>query len=318
MSLSGRALRHTARQWLAAGRPAIVVQVDDIKGSTPRETGTRMLVAADAVLGTIGGGHLEWQAIDLARHLLAEATPTTPATGPRLQKTYPLGPTLGQCCGGVVVLGFEPLNHTSLAQWPDSPARFHLELHGAGHVGQAIVRLLCDLDCTVRWIDERGDDAQATGDASGRSMGDAPGLPDPAWLATLPPHIHWTPTEAADHEVAHAPAHACHLVLTHRHDLDLRIISAVLQRSQQQHDVRFAGLIGSQTKRAKFLHRLEAMGLSSRTLAGLTCPIGLPELSGKEPAVIAVSVVAQLLLQCPAPAMPTAPTAPAIATQATP
>lgn len=315
MSLSGRALRHTAQQWLAAGRPATVVQVDDIKGSTPRETGTRMLVAADAVLGTIGGGHLEWQAIDLARHLLAEATPATSsaaATGPRLQKTYPLGPTLGQCCGGVVVLGFESLSPHSLAQWPDSPARFHLELHGAGHVGQAIVRLLCDLDCTVRWIDERGDDAQAPGDASGHSLADAPGLPDPAWLASLPPHIQWTPTEAADHEVAHAPAHACHLVLTHRHDLDLRIISAVLQRSQQQHDVRFAGLIGSQTKRAKFLHRLEAMGLSSHTLAGLTCPIGLPELSGKEPAVIAVSVVAQLLLQCPADNIP------ATATQATP
>lgn len=314
MSLSARALRDTARHWLSAGRPAVVVQVDEIKGSTPRETGTRMLVAADAVQGTIGGGHLEWQAIDLARHLLAEANQGTTgaavtghATGPRLQKTYPLGPTLGQCCGGVVVLGFEPLSPDSLAHWPDSPARFHLELHGAGHVGQAIVRLLCDLDCTVRWIDERGDDAQAPGDA--------PGLPDPAWLATLPPHIQWTPTEAADHEVAHAPAHACHLVLTHRHDLDLRIISAVLQRSQQQHDVRLAGLIGSQTKRAKFLHRLEAMGLSSHTLAGLTCPIGLPELTGKEPAVIAVSVVAQLLLQCPSPIMPTTP---AIAPGATP
>ena len=303
MSLSARALRDTARHWLSAGRPAVVVQVDEIKGSTPRETGTRMLVAADAVLGTIGGGHLEWQAIDLARHLLAETTQGAPvtghATGPRLQKTYPLGPTLGQCCGGVVVLGFEPLSPDSLVHWPDSPARFHLELHGAGHVGQAIVRLLCDLDCTVRWIDERGDDAQ--------TPGDAPGLPDPAWLATLPPHIQWTPTEAADHEVAHAPAHACHLVLTHRHDLDLRIISAVLQRSQQQHDVRLAGLIGSQTKRAKFLHRLEAMGLSSHTLAGLTCPIGLPELTGKEPAVIAVSVVAQLLLQCPSSIMPTTP-----------
>jgi xanthine dehydrogenase accessory factor len=312
MSLSARALRDTARHWLSAGRPAVVVQVDEIKGSTPRETGTRMLVAADAVLGTIGGGHLEWQAIDLARHLLAEGTPGTPVTGhaagPRLQKTYPLGPTLGQCCGGVVVLGFEPLSPASLAQWPDSPARFHLELHGAGHVGQAIVRLLCDLDCTVRWIDERGDDAQTPGDAPGLPD---PGLPDPAWLATLPPHIQWTPTEAADHEVAHAPAHACHLVLTHRHDLDLRIISAVLQRSQQQHDVRLAGLIGSQTKRAKFLHRLEAMGLSSHTLSGLTCPIGLPELTGKEPAVIAVSVVAQLLLQCPAS------TTPAIATGTT-
>jgi xanthine dehydrogenase accessory factor len=276
-SLSARALRRTAEHWLAQQRAAIVVCVEEIKGSTPRGTGTRMLVSQDEVDGTIGGGHLEWQAIDLARHALQEL-PTCPQPGPSWTRTFPLGPTLGQCCGGVVTLRFAWLNERALAGWTLPPPRFHIELHGAGHVGQAIVRLLMDLDCTVRWIDERADDT-------------TPGLPSPDMLAQLPPHIEWLDTEAAEREVLDAPAGACHLVLTHRHDLDLRIIHAVLQRG----DFAFAGLIGSQTKRARFLHRLTEQGISPETLSRMTCPIGMPGLEGKEPAVIAIAVVAQLL-----------------------
>lgn len=275
-SLSARALRRTAEQWRAAGRHALVISVDEIKGSTPRGTGTRMLVSTTEVDGTIGGGHLEWQAIDLARHALLENTQAPTAW----TRTFPLGPTLGQCCGGVVTLRFAPLDDPTLAGWQLPPPRFHLELHGAGHVGQAIVRLLVDLDCTVRWIDERAEDTQAQ-----------PGLPGADLLAALPPHIQWLDTDAAEAEVADAPAGACHLVLTHRHDLDLRIVHAVLRRG----DFGFAGLIGSQTKRAKFLHRLAAQGIPPETLARLTCPIGLPGLEGKEPAVIAIAAVAQLL-----------------------
>ncbi|MBC7698979.1 xanthine dehydrogenase accessory protein XdhC [Aquabacterium sp.] len=279
-SLSARALRRTAKQWWAAQRHALVISVDEIKGSTPRGTGTRMLVSTDQVDGTIGGGHLEWQAIDLARHALQENTqPTAPWT-----RTFALGPTLGQCCGGVVTLRFAPLNEATLANWALPPPRFHLELHGAGHVGQAIVRLLVDLDCTVRWIDERAEDASLPN-------AEQPGLPTLEMLASLPPHIQWMATEAAEHEVHDAPTKACHLVLTHRHDLDLRIIDAVLRRG----DFRFAGLIGSQTKRAKFLHRLAEQGITPETLARLTCPIGLPGVIGKEPAVIAIAVLAQLL-----------------------
>ena len=277
---SARALRCTAELWLAAGRRALVVSVDDIKGSTPRGTGTRMLVSATEVDGTIGGGHLEWQAIDLARHALKE---NTQASAP-WARTFPLGPTLGQCCGGVVTLGFSPLSETTLADWALPAPRFHLELHGAGHVGQAIVRLLSDLDCTVRWIDERADHL-------GLPHTEQPGLPSDNMLASLPPHIQWLDTEAAEHEVRDAPPGACHLVLTHRHDLDLRIIDAVLRRG----DFSFAGLIGSQTKRARFLHRLTAQGIPTETLDRLTCPIGLPGLAGKEPAVIAIAAVAQLL-----------------------
>ncbi len=289
-ALSSRHLRHVAAQWLAAGRPALVVRVHAIRGSTPREAGVRMLVGggehsgqSGEVMGTIGGGHLEWQAIDLARKALAEAHSAKQPLA-AWQQTFALGPTLGQCCGGSVDLAFEPLTDATLQAWALPPPRFHLELHGAGHVGQAIARLLADIDCTVRWIDERADTAETCG-------ADAPGLPTPQALAALPPHIQFVSTEQAEAEVADAPSHAHHLVLTHRHDLDLRIIHAVLQRG----DFAFAGLIGSQTKRAKFLHRLQAMGVSDDAIARLTCPIGLPELPGKEPAVIAISVAAQLL-----------------------
>lgn len=282
-SLSARGLRRTAEQWLANGSHALVISVDEIKGSTPRGIGTRMLVSNAAVDGTIGGGHLEWQAIDLARHALKE---NVQAMAP-WTRTFPLGPTLGQCCGGVVTLRFAPLDEATLAEWTLPPPRFHLELHGAGHVGQAIIRLLLDLDCTVRWIDERADNASS----ASLPNAEQPGLPSAEVLASLPPHIQWLDTEAAEHEVLDAPPGACHLVLTHRHDLDLRIIDAVLRRA----DFSFAGLIGSQTKRAKFLHRLTEQGITAEALDRLTCPIGLPGLEGKEPTVIAIAVVAQLL-----------------------
>lgn len=306
-SLTARAVHATAQQWVALQRPALVVIVDEIKGSTPRGTGTRMLVALDAVDGTIGGGHLEWQAISLARQALMEAGRAASAWS----QTFPLGPTLGQCCGGVVTLRFEPLGAATLQAWVRPAPRFHLELHGAGHVGQALIKLLVDLDCTVRWIDERADDldelmrgAPAHALTTDRQRA-APGLPDETMLANLPSHITWLPTDAADQEVADAPAQACHLVLTHRHDLDLRIVTAVLQRG----DFHFAGMIGSQTKRAKFHHRLRELGIPPGTLARLNCPIGLPELPGKEPAVIAISVMAQLLQQCPSPPAVPAPSA---------
>lgn len=277
-SLSPPALRRLACQWArASAPPAMLLTVTEHKGSTPRDTGTRMLVTPDSIAGTIGGGHLEWQAIELARQALNECGATGQPSA--WTQTFPLGPSLGQCCGGIVTLRFEPLNPLALAAWPISQGP-HIELHGAGHVGQAIVKLLQDLDFSVRWIDTR------EGDGGGA------GLPDEASLRELPGHITWLPSDCPEAEVSDAPPGAIHLVLTHRHDLDLRIIEAVLRRG----DSRFAGLIGSQTKRARFLHRLEAKGLSPAQLAHMTCPIGLPGLQGKEPAVIAVAVVAHLLM----------------------
>lgn len=290
--LSARALAVQARAWLGAGRAAVVVSVDRIKGSTPRNEGTRMLVSLTEVHGTIGGGHLEWQAIDMAHQALRGWAGQTPQPPARWQHTFPLGPTLGQCCGGVVVLGFEPLTQAALAQWPQPQPRFHLELHGAGHVGQAIVHLLRDIDCTVRWIDERTPES-APGAWAGLAV--PPGVPTPQQQALLPPHIDCLATEAAEAEVPQAPPWAAHLVLTHRHDLDLHIVKAVLARP----DTAFVGMIGSQTKAAKFRHRLADAGLPAGTVARLHCPIGVPDIAGKEPPVIAIAVVAQLLQRFP-------------------
>lgn len=148
-------LRATATAWLAAGRPAQVIEVVRHRGSVPRETGTRMLVAADEVAGTIGGGHLEWQAIAHARAALATAAGTRdPAAGEAAAWEWPvaLGPSLGQCCGGALVLRGAPLNAAALAAWPAPAPRFALQLYGAGHVGRAIVRLLGDIDCHVQWL----------------------------------------------------------------------------------------------------------------------------------------------------------------------
>ncbi|HSB99217.1 MAG TPA: xanthine dehydrogenase accessory protein XdhC [Burkholderiaceae bacterium] len=260
-----RMVHDTARAWSAAGRAAVVVEVVDFKGSVPRETGTRMLVAADAVAGTIGGGHLELQAIGQARSMLAQRGAPEP-----LEREIALGPTLGQCCGGVLRLRWQALSLDALAAWPSPGPRFHLQLYGAGHVGRAIVRLLEDIDCRVQWIDERDGEFPAAGSA---------------------PHVERLCVEPVEAEVAQAPAGACFLVLTHSHDLDLRITEAILERG----DFGFLGLIGSATKRARFVHRFEQRGIAADVLARLTCPIGVPGIVGKEPGVIAVAVVAQLL-----------------------
>ncbi|MEY2655237.1 MAG: hypothetical protein RLZZ524_2265 [Pseudomonadota bacterium] len=267
------ALHATAQQWLAAGRVAIDVCVSAHRGSVPRETGTHMLVSATQVLGTIGGGHLELQAIQAARDLLARG-PDALAALAATPRVWPiaLGPSLGQCCGGHVTLTLRPLDSAALAGWRLSPPRLHLQLHGAGHVGRAIVRLLADLNVTVRWIDARESE-----------------FPPPSPHETA--HIERLCSDTPEHEVASAPPGSHYLVLTHSHDLDLRITEAILRRG----DFAFCGLIGSQTKRARFLHRHEQRGIPPDTLARLTCPIGLPGIPGKEPEVLAISVVAQLL-----------------------
>ena len=260
--------KHCARQWLAEGRPAMLVQVIASRGSVPREAGTRMLVAADAVAGTIGGGHLELKAIAEAQADLRQNQPLDP---PRVQH-YPLGPALGQCCGGAVTLRTGRLDAAALAAWPDDPPLFTLQLYGAGHVGRAIARLLEDLPCRVQWIDER--------------EGEFPAI-------TSTQHIERLCVEPVEAEVAAAPAGAFYLVLTHRHDLDLAITEAILRRG----DFAYLGLIGSATKRARFLRRLAQRAVAAEALARLTCPIGAPGISGKQPEVIALAVVAQLLQQ---------------------
>lgn len=256
------ALRAQAAAWLAAARSAVIVEVSRAQGSVPRGTGTRMLVAADAVLGTIGGGHLELQAIATARERLG--------IDAIHEQSIALGPTLGQCCGGALSLRYASLSDAELARWSDAAPRFVLQLYGAGHVGRALVDVLAGLPCQVQWIDER--------------EAEFPTGP-------LPSNVDKVCVEPVEAEVSAASPGDFFLVLTHSHDLDMRITEAILQRG----DFGFLGLIGSKTKRARFLHRFEARGIGAHVLARLTCPIGLPGIEGKEPGVIAVAVAAQLL-----------------------
>ena len=267
-------LRETARRWLAEGRATVQVEVTQARGSVPRGAGTRMLVAADACAGTIGGGHLELKAIAHARALLRGAVEAIPST---LEDSlhFPLGPALGQCCGGAVTLGFARLDAAALDRWPAEPPLFALQLYGAGHVGRAIARALLPLDVRVDWIDERDEEFPAY-------VGDA---------APWPAHLRKVCIDAVEAEVDSAAPGAFFLVLTHRHDLDLRITEAVLRRG----DFGFLGLIGSATKKARFVHHFERRGIAADRIARMTCPIGLPGIGGKQPEVIAAAVVAQLL-----------------------
>lgn len=240
----------------------MVVEVLATRGSVPREAGTRMLVWHDGVDGTIGGGRLEWQAIAVARAALAGGP--WPA-----DHEVALGASLGQCCGGAVTLGYRALDDAAISGWmPSRPVT--LQVYGAGHVGRAVVRLLETLEWPVQWIDERDDAFPAERSAT---------------------NIERICVDAVDAEVRHAPRGCDFLVVTHQHDLDLAIVEAVLRRG----DFGYLGLIGSSTKRRRFAQLLATRGLGADAIARITCPIGLPEVRGKEPATIAVAVVAQLL-----------------------
>lgn len=234
------------------------------RGSVPREKGARILISASSTAGTVGGGHLEWQVIQTARDLLK-----TGRIAPQVLD-FALGASLGQCCGGHVTLQLQPLTEQTLATWRPTPPRFTLQLHGAGHVGQAIVKLLRPIPCEVQWVDTRED-----------------AFP----MEQEPAHIKRVCTDTPEMEINHARAGTCFLVMTHRHDLDLQLSHTILRRN----DMAWFGLIGSQTKRARFIQRLVAKGISVEALGRMICPIGLPELIGKEPEIIAISVVAQLL-----------------------
>ncbi len=269
-------LRALAGSWFASKRRAVVVEVIEARGSVPREAGARMLVALRDSAGTVGGGHLELKAIEHARTMLR-----TDDLAPRSEH-FPLGPALGQCCGGAVTLAYAPLDADALARWPVDAPRFHLQLYGAGHVGRAIARALAPLNVLVDWIDERDEEFPAEFHAHG---------------GPWPDHIRKVCVDAVEAEVRSAPAGAFYLVLTHQHDLDLRIAEAILKRG----DFGFFGLIGSQTKRQRFVHRFEQRGIAEDAINRMTCPIGMPGIDGKEPEVIAASVVAQLLAASAAP-----------------
>ncbi len=286
--MTERQLRALAMRWCAEGRHAILVQVMQTGGSVPREIGATMIVSAHQSLGTIGGGHLEARSIACARALLDQGTipgnGSGGATDEMITEHFALGPSLGQCCGGAVTVGFRRLDAASLRAWAEPEPLFHLQLHGAGHVGQALVAQLRSLDVVVDWVDVR--EALLHSDAGAVEFGltGGPG-------AALINRIGVAHDDDVTAEVSGAPPGAFFLVMTHSHDLDLRICEAILRRG----DAGFMGLIGSATKREQFRRRLAQRGIAPTALDRMCCPIGITGIDAKTPEVIAVAVCAQLL-----------------------
>jgi xanthine dehydrogenase accessory factor len=300
---------------LAQRSPAILVTVARAEGSVPREAGAKMLVTASGLADTIGGGHLEFVAAAVAREMLAQ--PAHELAAQRRLQRLPLGPTLGQCCGGVAFLAFERVDAASHAHfaairdslarnrpalrrlpldsaappsladdaadthlWQDAhgarwladacrPPAARLYLFGAGHVGAAIVQAMAALPCRITWIDERED----------------------MFPASLPANVTVEVTDTPEALIAAAPDDACYLVMTHSHALDQALAEAILRRER----IGWFGLIGSATKRVQFERRLQQRGIAAPRLADMVCPIGIQGIAGKEPAVIAIAVAAQLL-----------------------
>ena len=229
-----------------------------------------MAVFPNALVNTIGGGHLEFQAIAEARSLIGSGRQDG-----ALVNRYALGPALGQCCGGVVHLKFEHITQTDmplLRQRLPNQAK-PVALFGGGHVGHALVNVLSSLPFQVQWIDSR----------------------DEIFPTHLPANVvceHSDPVHAA---VEALPSGASVLIMSFSHAEDLDVVAACLKRQRLQGDLKFVGLIGSKTKWATFQHRLEAKGFSAQELAFITSPIGVDGITGKEPEVIAIAVAAQLL-----------------------
>jgi xanthine dehydrogenase accessory factor len=181
----------------ASGTPAVIVTVVRAAGSTPRDAGAKMVVTAAGAQGSIGGGNLEWKALEVARELLAADGEAAP-----IVREFALGPSLGQCCGGHATLLFERI----------APPRWQVAVFGAGHVGKALVKALADVPCRVTWIDAR----------------EAELSPE------VPANVRRVVADPADDAVADLPPGGDVVVLTHDHALDLRSVEAVLRRGDQR------------------------------------------------------------------------------------
>jgi xanthine dehydrogenase accessory factor len=258
---------------------AVLISVQFVRGSVPRDVGTWMAVFPDGLVGTIGGGRLEWDAIHHAQALLAAASAETAAPGgsPQ-QRLYRLGPSLGQCCGGEVQLQFERVGLADAAGLPArlAPTQPPVALFGGGHVGHALVALLSTLALPIHWIDSRDG-----------IFPSAIALADSVCCEHSEPVQAAVPTLASGSRV---------LIMSFSHAEDLDIVAACLTRQRARADLPYVGLIGSKTKWAAFRSRLLARGFTAAELAHVSCPIGIPGIADKRPEAIAIAVAAQLLL----------------------
>lgn len=255
----------TLARFLTTPEAVIHIRLTDVRGSSPRDAGAQMFVAPNGLHGTIGGGQLEYMAIDKARTMLRTGLVAK-------DMDVPLGPEIGQCCGGRVAVTLTQMSDADRlaacrADEQLTAARPHVYILGAGHVGRALARFFQFLPVRCILIDER-----------------------PEELSLCDANIERRLSAMAEADIRNAPPNSAFIVLTHDHALDFLLTSEALDRN----DAAYVGLIGSATKRVKFV-RFHASNSAGSGASGLTCPIGSTQSTDKRPEVIAASVVAEVM-----------------------
>lgn len=253
--------------FLAANPDAIVCTLASVRGSSPREQGAFMLVGRTGLFGTIGGGALEHMVIEHARRLIASGQAEE-------AMDVPLGPEIGQCCGGRVAVSLcyaEAAARDRLAAWvaAEDAALPYVYVFGAGHVGRALAQCLSLLPVRLEVIDTRREE-----------------------LNLLPVGIAAHAVAMPEAVVRSAPQGSSYVILTHDHALDFLIAQEALART----DAPYVGMVGSRTKRAKFSSWFLAEGGDAAALERLVLPIGRQGLGDKRPEVIAALAAAEIMV----------------------
>lgn len=255
-----------AIQRLRAGRRAgVLVTVMSVRGHAPREAGAKMVVASDNVWATVGGGNLEALAVERAREMIADSVTVPEVLTAALSDKAPYQHGV-QCCGGEVKLLLEPL--------PVVPS---VAIFGVGHVGLELARILARHDIELHLVDSRSDQLTANRLAV---------LDD----AVAQVHVHNVPV-LPELVVSELPPGTHAVIMTHDHAEDAALCDVAIRNDA----LATIGLIGSSAKWTRFQRKLAEDGNSAEAIARITTPIGIPSVTGKEPAVIAVSVAAWLL-----------------------
>jgi xanthine dehydrogenase accessory factor len=237
------------------GKAYVLVTVVGVSGSTPRNSGTKMVICKDDIYDTIGGGHLEHKTIKYALKMLAKGSDH------QHLEHFQLGTNLGQCCGGNASVLFECFAAVGI----------NIMLFGAGHVGKALIPMLAQLPCRVTWVDSRHEQF-------------------PSHVADYP-NVDIVVSETPESEVVSMPKNSYFIVMTHNHQMDFDISQAILKRA----DFNYLGLIASVTKWRRFQQRYKHRDIDAKQVARMNCPIGLSQVGGKLPMEVAVSVSAEII-----------------------
>lgn len=239
------------------GEAYVLVTLIGVGGSTPRNSGTKMVITAERIYDTIGGGHLEHKSIAHAHKMLAEQNDS------QQMIQFQLGAKLGQCCGGMASVLFESFAASTV----------NIMLFGAGHVGQALTSILAGLPCKVKWVDNREEQ-----------------FPPSAYMQSLN-NITPVYSDAPCDEVTNMPTNSYYIVMTHNHQLDFDICQTILKRG----DFAYLGVIASDTKWRRFQQRFSHRDIDESQVQRMNCPIGLSQVPGKKPMEIAVSIAAEII-----------------------